>query len=195
MTRAMLNEIRQDLVKNYYDPKFQGFDVQARSDGKARAGHWRHQFGERHECADVPAHFGMDTIVSYAAEMSRANLIMRDGKSLEKSGGVPDETILPTAEDLASGRDPVLSQAVTLAGASISPEHAGNCSRLNGRRFRLVTDLLAAHTLPRTSPRMTRTGLLPSTAIAPSHFPPEIPGTAHRQAPHPFSRSRTPPPS
>lgn len=30
MTRAMLNEIRQDLVKNYYDPKFQGFDVQAR---------------------------------------------------------------------------------------------------------------------------------------------------------------------
>jgi C-terminal processing protease CtpA/Prc len=72
-----------------------------------------------------PHIFGMDTIVSYAAEISGANLIMQDGKSLEKSGVVPDEIILPTAEDLASGRDPVLSRAVTLAGASISPEEAG----------------------------------------------------------------------
>jgi C-terminal processing protease CtpA/Prc len=69
--------------------------------------------------------FGIDTIVSYAAEISAANLIMADGKSLEKSGVVPDETILPTGADLAASRDPVLSRAVTLAGASISPEDAG----------------------------------------------------------------------
>jgi C-terminal processing protease CtpA/Prc len=72
-----------------------------------------------------PHVFGMDTITFYAAEISAANLIMPDGKSLEKSGVVPDETILPNGADLASGRDPVLSRAVTLAGASISPEEAG----------------------------------------------------------------------
>jgi C-terminal processing protease CtpA/Prc len=72
-----------------------------------------------------PHIFGMDTITSYAAEVSAANLIMTDGKSLEKNGVVPDETILPTGADLANSRDPVLSRAVTFAGASISPEDAG----------------------------------------------------------------------
>jgi C-terminal processing protease CtpA/Prc len=68
---------------------------------------------------------GLDTIVWYAAEVSAANLIMSDGKSLEKTGVVPDEVILPTGADLAAGRDPVLSRAVTLAGAKLSPEEAG----------------------------------------------------------------------
>lgn len=72
-----------------------------------------------------PHVFGMDTIVPYAAEVSAANIIMQDGKSLEKGGVVPDETILPTGADLAGSRDPVLSRAVTLAGATISPEDAG----------------------------------------------------------------------
>jgi len=37
----------------------------------------------------------------------------------------PDETILPTAEDLAAGRDPVLSRAAALCGVSIDAETAG----------------------------------------------------------------------
>jgi hypothetical protein len=52
-------------------------------------------------------------------------VITPDGKSLEKTGVVPDEVLLPTGADLASSRDPVLSHAVTLTGATLSPEEAG----------------------------------------------------------------------
>jgi hypothetical protein len=37
----------------------------------------------------------------------------------------PDELLLPTREDLAAGRDPALSRAATLAGASLDPKAAG----------------------------------------------------------------------
>ena len=68
---------------------------------------------------------GGDTMVAFAFSITDANLIMSDGKSLEKIGVTPDEILLPTAKDLADGLDPVLSHAVTLAGASISPADAG----------------------------------------------------------------------
>jgi C-terminal processing protease CtpA/Prc len=54
-----------------------------------------------------------------------ADLIMTDGKSLEKVGVTPDEVILPTAEDMAAGRDPVMSRAAALCGVEITPEAAG----------------------------------------------------------------------
>lgn len=68
---------------------------------------------------------GIDIVVFYAASVTEADLIMTDGKSLEKSGVTPDEVILPTAQDLATGQDPVLAQAATLVGLNLDPVAAG----------------------------------------------------------------------
>ena len=63
--------------------------------------------------------------VLYGAEISDADIIMSDWKSLEHTGVTPDELVLPTAADLASGRDPVLSRAAALLGATITSTDAG----------------------------------------------------------------------
>jgi carboxyl-terminal processing protease len=68
---------------------------------------------------------GADTKVFYSFSITDADLIMKDGKSLEHSGVTPDEILLPTAQDLAEGRDPVLSHAAELAGIKIDPVAAG----------------------------------------------------------------------
>ena len=68
---------------------------------------------------------GMDTKVFYGASITEADIVMTDGKSLEHNGVLPDEVVLPSAEDLANGRDSVLAHAVETAGGKLSPEAAG----------------------------------------------------------------------
>jgi C-terminal processing protease CtpA/Prc len=64
---------------------------------------------------------GSDLLVFYAASITHDDLIMSDGKSLEKVGVTPDVELVPTAADLAALRDPVLAQAAELAGAKLDP--------------------------------------------------------------------------
>jgi carboxyl-terminal processing protease len=69
-------------------------------------------------------HQGTERRIYYAFSVTEANLIMGDGKSLEKTGVVPDELLLPAAADLAAGRDPVLAHAAELVGVKLDPEKA-----------------------------------------------------------------------
>ena len=71
-----------------------------------------------------PYELGIDTIIMYAASITDADVLMGDGKSLEKVGVIPDELRLPTAAELAAKLDPVLAYAASLAGVTISPEKA-----------------------------------------------------------------------
>jgi carboxyl-terminal processing protease len=64
--------------------------------------------------------------ISYGFSVTEANLIMTDGKSLEKVGVAPDELMIPTAEDLAGGRDPVMARAAQLAGLKLYPHELEN---------------------------------------------------------------------
>jgi len=68
---------------------------------------------------------GMGISINYGVSITSANLLMSDGKSIEHVGVTPDELMLPTAQDLAAGRDPVMSHAVALAGAKLDPVAAG----------------------------------------------------------------------
>lgn len=54
--------------------------------------------------------------ILYSATITTGALTMSDGASLEGVGVTPDELLLPSGEDLAAGRDPVLERAIALAG-------------------------------------------------------------------------------
>jgi C-terminal processing protease CtpA/Prc len=69
--------------------------------------------------------YGSGSVAFYGASITVGDQRMSDGFSLEKVGVTPDEVLLPTAEDLAAGRDPVLARAITLLGGTMTAEQAG----------------------------------------------------------------------
>lgn len=65
-----------------------------------------------------------DPIVA-GVSVTEADLLMRDGKSLEHLGVTPDKLVLPTPQDLAAARDPELAAAAAELGVQLTPEQAG----------------------------------------------------------------------
>jgi carboxyl-terminal processing protease len=72
-----------------------------------------------------PLKEGIGLVIPFGIELTEEDLILTDGKSLEKQGVVPDVMLIPTAADIAEGRDPVLARAAELAGAKPDSASAG----------------------------------------------------------------------
>jgi carboxyl-terminal processing protease len=68
---------------------------------------------------------GVEPAWYYGVSVTTGEVLMSDGKRLEKIGVTPDEVVLPTQADLAAGRDPVLAKAMELMGTPLSAERAG----------------------------------------------------------------------
>jgi C-terminal processing protease CtpA/Prc len=86
--------------------------------------------GDRTSGAVMQARFhskemGGETVVMYGISIAEAEVIMGDGQSLEKVGVTPDMIALPSGEDLAAGRDPVLSHALLQLGVLTPAAEAG----------------------------------------------------------------------
>ena len=82
----------------------------------------------------IPRKAGMSAVMYFGSSITVADIIMTDGKSLENSGVTPDEILLPAAEDLAAGRDPVLSRAAILCGVALDADKAGSLFPIEWKR-------------------------------------------------------------
>jgi len=72
-----------------------------------------------------PLEIGVVNSIHVGIYITNADLLMADGKSLEHVGVTPDELLLPTADDMAAGRDPVLAHGASLVGVKLDPDKAG----------------------------------------------------------------------
>ncbi|HMO80952.1 MAG TPA: S41 family peptidase [Pyrinomonadaceae bacterium] len=67
---------------------------------------------------------GVDVVAVYGASITIADLIMKDGKSIEHVGVTPDILIVPTPQDIAAKRDIVLARVLEALGVKVTPEEA-----------------------------------------------------------------------
>ncbi len=65
-----------------------------------------------------------DAII-YGANITIADVIMPDEKTIEHVGVTPDTIVLMTGEDIAKDRDPVIAAAVKYLGGNVTAEEAG----------------------------------------------------------------------
>jgi carboxyl-terminal processing protease len=77
------------------------------------------------ESLSYPFRMGNDALAYYGFSVTEADLVMTDGHSLENVGVTPDEVTLPTAADMAAGRDPALAKAAQRLGLRLDPVAAG----------------------------------------------------------------------
>jgi carboxyl-terminal processing protease len=68
---------------------------------------------------------GVFEAVLFGVSVTVADLIASDGQSLEHAGVTPDEWLIPSIEDVAEGRDPVLARAVEILGGQLDGGDAG----------------------------------------------------------------------
>lgn len=68
---------------------------------------------------------GVTNEIYYGMNLTRADVIMSDGKSLEHTGVIPDEVIIPTGSDISNWRDPVVARALEICGIKINATEAG----------------------------------------------------------------------
>ncbi|MCY7377068.1 MAG: hypothetical protein LH472_14000 [Pyrinomonadaceae bacterium] len=73
----------------------------------------------------VSMELGADSIVPYGMNLTNADVLMSDGKSLEHIGVTPQMEMLLTGADLFAQRDPVLAASLQLLGQKITSEQAG----------------------------------------------------------------------
>ncbi|MEZ5317913.1 MAG: S41 family peptidase [Vicinamibacterales bacterium] len=76
---------------------------------------------------------GAQFAVVYGFSVTSADLVMTDGRSLERAGVVPDHVVLPTPADLVERRDPVLARAAALVGLDLDPAAAARIFDPAGR--------------------------------------------------------------
>jgi len=76
---------------------------------------------------------GYETFSFYGLSVTVGDLIMSDGKRLEKNGVMPDHPVGPTATALIENTDPVLAYAASLLDVDLDPKKAGEFKFLKRR--------------------------------------------------------------
>lgn len=97
--------------------------------GDRTAGAVMQSRGYQHEAGDAAV------TAFYYMSVTDADVIMSDGRSLEREGVTPDSLLLPSATDLAQRRDPVLAAALRMLGQNVDAARAG--ALLGPRRIEL----------------------------------------------------------
>jgi hypothetical protein len=119
----MLNNIKSEIKKSYYYQGFHGVNLDERFQ---KAEEKLKQAASLGQAFGIIAQAVMDLNDSHTVFLPLARAARAEyGWQMQMLGVVPDKLMVPSALDLASGSDPVLSHALELAGAAVTPEQAG----------------------------------------------------------------------